>query len=89
MRKTRGLVLGKFAPFHIGHKRLLEIALKEVNELNVIVYNCPNLTTIPLNKRADWVRYLFPQVNVIEGWDAPNRHENTLEVKKMQEKYIN
>lgn len=88
MNKTRGLILGKFAPFHAGHKRLIEIALEEVDEVFVIIYNCPNLTTIPLNVRANWVRSFFPQVNVIEGWDAPNRHEDTAEVKRLQEEYV-
>jgi len=88
MKKTRGLILGKLAPFHIGHKRLIETALKEVDEVYVLIYDCPNLINIPLNIRANWVRYFFPQVHVIEGWDAPNRHENTDEVKRLQENYV-
>ena len=88
MNKKRGLILGKFAPFHVGHERLIEIALKEVDEVYVIIYDCPNLTSIPLNVRASWVRRLFPKVNVIEGWDAPNRHEDTPDVKKLQEEYV-
>lgn len=88
MKKTRGLILGKLAPFHVGHKRLIETALKEVDELYVLIYDCPNLINIPLNVRASWVRHFFPQVHVIEGWDAPNRHEDTDEVKRLQEKYV-
>lgn len=88
MSKTRGLILGKFAPFHIGHQRLIEIALNEVNEVYAIIYDCPNLTNIPLNVRANWVRSLYPMVNVIEGWDAPNEHEDTPEVRRKQEEYI-
>ncbi len=88
MNKTRGLILGKFAPFHIGHQRLVEIALKEVDEVYIIIYDCPNLTSIPLDVRANWIRYFFPQVHVIEGWDAPNRHEDTPAVKRLQEEYV-
>ncbi len=88
MNKTRGLILGKFAPFHVGHKRLIEIALSEVDEVYVIIYDCPNLTSIPLNVRAGWVRHFFPKVFVIEGWDAPNKHEDTPEVKRLQEEYV-
>jgi HTH-type transcriptional regulator, transcriptional repressor of NAD biosynthesis genes len=93
MNKTRnklklGLTLGKFAPFHIGHQYLLDTALREVDKLIIVMYNCPNLTQIPLNVRASWVRKLYPQVEVIEGWDAPNRHEDTPEVKRLQEQYI-
>lgn len=83
-----GLTLGKFAPFHIGHQYFLDSALREVDKLIVVMYDCPNLIHIPLNVRAGWVRKLYPQVEVIEGWDAPNRHEDTPEVKRMQERYI-
>ena len=88
MHKTRGLILGKFAPFHVGHWRLIKAALEEMDEVYVIVYDCPNLTSIPLNVRANWVRQFFPQVFVIEGWDAPNMHEDNPEVKKIQENYV-
>ncbi|MBU0620023.1 adenylyltransferase/cytidyltransferase family protein [Patescibacteria group bacterium] len=88
MNKTIGLILGKFAPFHVAHRRLIEFALKKVDEVYVIIYDCPNLTTIPLNVRANWVRYFFPKVHVIEGWDAPNKHEDTPEVKRLQEEYV-
>jgi len=83
-----GLTLGKFAPFHIGHQYFLDSALCEVDKLIVVIYDCPNLIHIPLNVRAGWVRKLYPQVEVIEGWDAPNQHEDTPEVKRMQERYI-
>lgn len=88
MNKKRGLILAKFAPFHVCHHYIIETALKVVDELFIIMYDCPNLTNIPLNTRAGWVRNFYPQVNVIEGWDAPNRHEDTLKVKKMQEDYV-
>ncbi|MDP3917791.1 MAG: hypothetical protein Q8Q30_01280 [Candidatus Woesebacteria bacterium] len=83
-----GLTLMKIAPFHIGHKYLLDTALHEVDHLIAVIYDCPNLTDIPLNVRAGWIRKLYPQVEVIEGWDAPNQHEDTSEVKRMQEQYI-
>lgn len=86
--KTRGLILAKFAPFHMCHRYIIDTALKEVDELNIIMYDCPDITNIPLNVRAGWVRHFYPQVNVIEGWDAPNKHEDTPEVKRLQEKFV-
>lgn len=83
-----GLTLMKIAPFHIGHKYFLDSALREVDHLIAIIYDCPNLIHIPLNVRANWIRKLYPQIEVIEGWDAPNRHEDTPEVKRMQEQYV-
>lgn len=88
MNKKRGLILAKFAPFHVCHCYIIETALEEVDELFIIIYNCTNITSIPLNVRANWVRHFYPKINIIEGWDAPNRHEDTLEVKKIQEYYV-
>lgn len=86
--KTTGLILGKIAPFHIGHSYLIETALKTVEELIFVVYNCPDKIELPTNVRANWIRTLYPSVKVIEGWDAPNEHEDTEEVKRKQENYI-
>lgn len=83
-----GLTLMKIAPFHIGHKFLLDTALNEVDHLIAVIYDCPNLIDIPLNVRANWVRSLYPQIEVVEGWDAPNQHGDNPEVKRMQEQYI-
>lgn len=83
-----GLTLCKLAPIHIGHFELFDFALKVVDKLILVLYDCPNLIDIPLNARAEWVRKLYPQIEVIEGWDAPNQHEDTPEVKRMQEQYI-
>lgn len=82
-----GLTLGKFAPFHKGHEYLVETALKEVDELYVIVYDT-SVTTIPLQVRAGWITALFPKVNIIEAWDGPQSYGNSDTVKKEQEDYI-
>lgn len=34
----------------------------------MVVYDAPSTTGIPLSVRAGWVRKLYPQVRVIEGW---------------------
>ena len=68
---TRGLTLGKFAPFHRGHQHLIETALREVDELVVLVYDAPDVTTIPLPVRVRWIRRLHPGLRVIEVWDGP------------------
>ena len=71
MKKT-GLTLGKFAPFHKGHQFLVETALAEVDELLVMVYDT-DLTNVPLQVRAGWIKKLYPQVTIIEAWDGPSR----------------
>jgi cytidyltransferase-like protein len=88
MASQRGLTLGKFAPFHKGHQFLIETALSQMDEVIAIVYNCPETTSVPLNIRADWVRRLYPDVQVIEAWDGPIEVGDTPEIKKKHEDYI-
>jgi HTH-type transcriptional regulator, transcriptional repressor of NAD biosynthesis genes len=86
--QTIGLVLGKFAPLHKGHQYLIETAIKKTNKVIVLIYNCPNISNVPLNVRADWIRKLYPQVKVIEAWDAPPESGRKKWIMKKQEEYI-
>ncbi|HJU53196.1 MAG TPA: hypothetical protein VJ715_01445 [Pyrinomonadaceae bacterium] len=49
---------------------LIETALAELDEVVVIIYDCPLTTLLPLNVRANWIRKLYPRVRVIEAWDG-------------------
>ena len=84
----RGLTLGKFAPFHQGHQYLLETALAEMDEVRVIIYDCPETTPVPLNVRAEWIRRLYPAAWVIEAWDGPTAVGDTPEIRFAQEEYV-
>ena len=81
----RGLTLGKFAPLHQGHQWLLNTALAEMDEVVVIIYDCPERTDIPLPIRANWLRGLYPTVEVIEAWDGPCEVGDTPAIKKSHE----
>lgn len=85
--KTCGLTLGKFAPFHRGHQFIFDTALKEVDELIVLIYDT-EVTDIPLSVRSRWIRELYPAVTVIECWDGPKGYsrERTYEIE--EENYI-
>lgn len=83
----RGLTLGKFAPFHRGHQMLVETALAEVDELVVMVY-ATDVTDVPLQVRAGWIRELYPTVRIIEAWDGPDGYGDTPEIRSEQEDYI-
>lgn len=85
---TTGLTLGKFAPLHRGHQLLVETALQETDRVVVLIYNCPDVTTVPLNVRARWIREIYPAVEVIEAWDGPLQIGATPEIKRMHEEYI-
>lgn len=83
-----GLTLGKFAPFHKGHQFLIETALAQVDQLIVMIYDCPETTTVPLPVRSAWIRSLYPQVEIIEAWGGPLEIGNTPAIQRMHEVYI-
>jgi NadR type nicotinamide-nucleotide adenylyltransferase len=85
---TRGLVLGKFAPFHKGHEVLVRRSLATCDETVVLVYDSPQVTKIPLRTRAGWIRTLFPDAFVIEGLSAPANEGHDPAVMRLQENYI-
>lgn len=86
--KRIGLTLGKFAPFHKGHARLIETALEQVDDLIVLVYDAPAVTHTPLPVRRGWIRKQFPRVEVIEAWNGPPEVGLTPEIKQKQETYL-
>ncbi|MBE8986933.1 AAA family ATPase [Nostoc sp. LEGE 12450] len=88
MAGTCGLTLGKYAPLHKGHQLVIETALAEMDEVFVMIYECPEVTAIPLSIRANWLRKIYPQIQVIEAWDGPTEVGDTPEIKKMHEDYI-
>jgi HTH-type transcriptional regulator, transcriptional repressor of NAD biosynthesis genes len=85
---TFGLTLGKFAPLHRGHQRLIEVALAEVDRLAIMVYDSPETTSIPLPVRSAWLRRLYPQAEVIDAWDGPTKVGSTPEIEQLHERYI-
>lgn len=88
MSQTHGLTLGKYAPLHAGHQLVIETALAEMDLVTVIIYDEPETTTIPLNIRSNWLRQLYPQVNVIEAWNGPTEVGDTPEIKSAHERYL-
>lgn len=85
---TTGLTLGKFAPLHRGHQSVIERALAECDSLVVLIYDAPEFTSVPSGVRADWIRHLYPDVEVIECWDGPMQVGDTPEIRAMHEQYI-
>lgn len=85
---STGLVLGKFAPLHRGHQLLIETALRENALVLVMVYHAPEVTSIPLPRRAGWIRALYPGVQVIEAWDGPLEVGDTPVLRALHEEYI-
>jgi HTH-type transcriptional repressor of NAD biosynthesis genes len=51
---SRGVVAGKFHPFHLGHRHLMDTALDQVDHLDVIVCAADG-ETVPGETRARWI----------------------------------
>lgn len=63
-----GITVGKFYPFHLGHDYLIEQAKAQVDHLVVLVGYKPT-QSISGTLRANWIRRLHPDVEVIEVLD--------------------
>ncbi len=84
----RGLTLGKYAPLHRGHQRVIELGLSEMDEMLVIIYDAPETTAVPLAVRAGWIRELYPDVRLIEAWDGPTQVGYSPELMRAHERYV-
>ena len=58
-----GFILGSFAPFHQGHKFLIQQAQERCNGLTVLVTSRPE-DGIPGWQRYHWVKSAFPELDV-------------------------
>jgi HTH-type transcriptional regulator, transcriptional repressor of NAD biosynthesis genes len=57
--RLTGLIVGKFAPFHNGHKFVIERALEEMAVVHVLLYSNPDFSEMPAHVRANWIRETF------------------------------
>ena len=59
-----GLIIGKFYPPHLGHKYLIDTALRVVDAVTVLV--CSSQTdTIPAALRVQWLKQGQPSIKLI------------------------
>lgn len=56
-----GLVVGKFAPLHVGHEVLINTALAQCEQVLIISYSVPEMSGCEPEKRLCWLRSRFPQ----------------------------
>ena len=67
----RGLVVGRFAPYHRGHQQLLDLARAESDEVVVIVLPVPGDVTMRSSLRAGWITQMHPGIRVLVPEDVP------------------
>ena len=68
-----GFTIGKFAPFHKGHEYLIKTALEEMDKLIVIVYET-DLIEIPIEKRGEWIKNIYPEVEIRYAYNPPKQY---------------
>jgi NadR type nicotinamide-nucleotide adenylyltransferase len=60
---TKGFIIGKFFPFHLGHMYLIDVARANCDHL--IVWVCEKAEQTVLGHiRAGWIKELYPDVEV-------------------------
>ena len=88
---TVGLVPGRFAPLHKGHEFLINYALQKADKVIVVIFDTSD-TCVPLEIRANWIKTLFPTVEVIQAKNCPDGHkyayENGVECEIIQNEFI-
>ena len=67
-RPTRGLVIGKFLPPHLGHKYLIDLAGGFVDDLTVLVCTLEK-QPVPGPLRYEWMRRAFGGARVVHHPD--------------------
>jgi NadR type nicotinamide-nucleotide adenylyltransferase len=62
-RFDRGVVIGKFHPFHTGHRHLIETALARADDVTVIVV-AHRAEAVPGELRRRWIEEALPDAHV-------------------------
>lgn len=85
--KKIGFTIGKFAPLHKGHQYLIETALKEMDKLIVVVYDTEAIN-ISTEKRANWIKELYPNVEIKYAHNPPSQYGLDEASVKIQMEYL-
>jgi HTH-type transcriptional regulator, transcriptional repressor of NAD biosynthesis genes len=56
-----GLVVGKFAPLHLGHQLVIDTALSQCDHVVIISWSIPEYPGCEPSARASWLGELYPQ----------------------------
>ena len=82
-----GFTIGKFSPLHKGHQYLIETALKEMDKFYVVIYET-DVINIPLQIRANWIKKLYPQVEILYAYHPPKQYGLDEKSVKIQMDYL-
>lgn len=84
-KRTKGMVLGKFLPPHVGHQFLVNFARNYVDDLTIVVGTLQN-EPIPGEIRFQWMKDMFPNDTVVHLTDEnpqyPHEHPDFWDIWK-------
>ena len=86
-KKKVGFTIGKFAPLHKGHQYLIETALNEMDKMIVVVYDT-DVINIETEKRAEWIKKLYPNVEIKFAHNPPMQYGLDDKSVKIQMEYL-
>jgi hypothetical protein len=55
----------------LASTRMKELMAKFDATFDLVIYDSPHVTKVPLGVRANWLRQLYPAAHVIEAWGGP------------------
>ena len=82
-----GFTIGKFAPLHKGHQFLIETALKEMDKMIIVVYDT-DVINVPIEERANWIKKLYPNVEIKYAHNPPSKYGLDEESVNIQMEYL-
>lgn len=82
-----GFTIGKFAPLHKGHQLLIETGIKEMDKFYVVIYDTDSIN-INVERRANWLKQLYPSVNIIYAFNSPKQYGLDKESVNIQMEYL-
>lgn len=85
--KKIGFTIGKYAPYHIGHKYLIETALKDMDEFYVVIYDTPELN-IKIEDKIKWIQKDFTNVKILKAYNSPKQYGLDEKSVEIQMKYL-
>lgn len=71
--KKIGFTIGKYAPYHKGHKYLIDKALQDMDEFYVVIYDTPQLK-ISMETKIRWIQKDFKQVKILKAFNSPTQY---------------
>lgn len=83
-----GFTIGKFAPLHKGHQYLIETAISEMDKFIVVIYET-DVIDIPIEVRANWIKKLYPCVEIRYAINPPKQYGLDKESVNIQMEYLN